>query len=507
MTSATTQATASPAPSRSRVAISPLWIVLAVDALLTLPFVFHGSAEMDTLRYALDLHRWLRDEQPLRSLFNSEMSFGYYVGLAVWQQVFQPALEGLPDLLNRISALFGIVCVGALYLWWRRWWTDRIASCLALLLVSTPAFWSLHLYGNTNIVGFALAAVALAVLPGRESGAQRTRWIAAWVFGTLALTIRTDILMLAPAALAFLIWGRDRPERNMTAAVGAACVLSYALLRLIALGLPTGGGSVFRHWSSNTNLGDLSWIARTATWNVASVFTQFPPLTLLASLMCFLAARNPGKYPMRWSTLLWIAPAVLFVFFGRVHLSRILLPLLPGALLPLAFWASRTIRRGLLLLAIVVVSHVSMLALPAIEDRIQGRSRDQRASHYVSHLGMFGDHFAIQEDTRELMTDAEDLVRSQGDGRKTVVVIGDDVLAYQFALFSVYPEATVATVFQSEGVALRVADVPGWEHRWYFLHPRWDRDPEVALTRGEVPPDALRHSTPWERRARTKRSP
>jgi hypothetical protein len=205
---------------------------------------------------------------------------------------------------------------------------------------------------------------------------------------------------------------------------------------------------------------------------------------------------------MRRASLLWIAPAVLFLLFGRVHLARILIPLFPGALLPLAFWASRARKRDVALAGIVVASHLSMLAAPELEARLRGPSPARRVSHYVSHLGMFRDHSAIQNDTAELIQDAKRILREEGDGRRTVVVIGADVLAYEFLLACAHPGVVTRTVFQSEGVQLRSAEIPEWEHRWFFLHPRWDRDPEEGLIRGDVPPDALRHLTPWERRTR-----
>jgi len=481
-----------------------LLILLGLDALLTWPFLFQGPAEMDTLRYALGLHRWVGGQEALSTLFNAEMSFGYYLGLNIWQRAFDSTLASLPDLLNRVSALSGILCVGAFFMWWRRWWDERVAFRLTLLLIATPAFWSLQLYGNTNVAGLALAALAVSLLPSAEVDRGRAvRWLAVWVLGTAALTVRTDVLMIAPAVLAYLVWGRDRPSAKSTVVAGAGCVLTFFLLRLFVLDSPSGGGAFLRHWDSNLSLSDPAWIGRTVSLNVVSLVTESPPLTLLVSGLCFLAIRGRDGRSVRWTTLLWLSPALLFLAFTRVHVARILIPLLPAALLPLAYWASLSRRRDLLLAIVVVLSHVSMMFLPGLEKRLGRASAGTgRVSHYLSHQGMFRDHLAIQNDTTELIEDGTALLREEGDGRRAVVVIGGDVLIYEYLLLVAHPGTMTESISQSYGVQLRTANVPGWDHPWYFLYPRWDRDPEEILGSAGVPAETLRHFTPWEKRAR-----
>ena len=477
-----------------------LLLVVLVDLALTTPFVFRDAVEGDTLRYALGLDRWLAGRSAFSALFNVEMSFGYYLGLAGYETLSPVPLRQLPGVLNQVSWFFGLVASGTLYLWWRRWWGDGVAVRLTLLFLLTPAFWSLHLYGNTNIVGLALAAGCLALLPakGDRSGIGWVRTLLAVALGLSALTVRTDLLMLAPAVVAFLLWGKDRLRACPMAATLLAAFAGYLLLRGAVLGLPVGGGSVAHHFRTNVSLGDPRWLLHTVFENLAAVASSGPPLVLLASAIAFLALRRPSGNSVRWTVLLWILPGIAFLAFGRVHVSRILLPLFPALLLPLAVWAAeRGGRRDLCLAGLALVAHLGMALVPGLENRTSDRDPStRRVSHYLFRDLMFRQHGVIGRNAAATLADADALLARGADDERAFVVIGGDVLFYEFALEADHPGTTVETIGRGYQLLLRRAEVPERSHPWYFLEPRWGRDPEPELLRFGVGPEVERHWIP-----------
>lgn len=556
----------SDSPGRSRAAkvgrrtgtIRPLFLLLLLDAALTLGFVFRGPVEGDTLRYALSLQRWVGGQVEFGSLFNVEMSFGWYAALGAVQRMAAFPLAALPDVLNWGALLGGVLATAGLFLWWRRWWDVGVAFRLVLLFVLTPAFWSLHLYGNTNILGLAFAAWAFALLPARTTRrdvstiraplSPASRFAAATLLGWAAVTTRTDVLMLAPAFLAFTLWGRERPTFRTAGTFGLLVVLGYLGLRGLVLGFGGDGGTVGHHWKSNLALDDPRWLARMAAQNVAALLSAGPPLVVLASLAAFIAVRRPA---LRRTVLLWLFPAVVFVFFGRMHLTRILLPVLPALLLPLAVWAahhrdeapptsespahaaqgrgtrlplmpqslrnpSRALRltprralpawlrpRDAVLVGVALVGHLAMMLLPAIQTHFSDRAPGtRRVGHYAFKDVMFRQHGAIKDLATETLTDARTLFDRTERTEAPVVVLGGDVLFYEYELAVRAPASVVQTTRNEYQLRLREARVPGRDAPYFFLEPRWGSDTEEDLARLGVGPDVLRHWIPVERRLR-----
>ncbi|MCA9728396.1 MAG: hypothetical protein KC729_11980 [Candidatus Eisenbacteria bacterium] len=495
-----------PHPRNRRLAI--LLALIALDALVTAFFVFRGPAETDTARYALDFYRWMRGEKELAGLFNAEMSFGFYAGLAAWQRLHPVSLAALPDLLNWISWGCGVLATGACYLWWERWWDGRVATRLTLLFIATPAYWSLHLYGNTNIIGLALAAAAVAATPGSDgpagsagSARQIGRTILAVSLGIATLCVRTDLILLAPALAAFVLWGRDRPSRRMAIFIFAASLAGYALLRWMAVGSGGAGGTLARHWGSNLSLSDPRWLLGSFLQNSVFLGSAGPPLIFLASVIAFFGVSRARVRP---ATLLWIAPAALFVFFSRVHLTRILLPQLPGVLLPLAVWATEGgRRRDLALAGIVLSAHLVMGAVPSLmETARRDDSHPPRVNHYFFRGIAVRDHLTIQHTTDELLADARGLVEEIEADSAGIAIVGEDVVCYELYLESRHPGSRVTRVGRRYQVDLQRMDIPGHGAPVYLLMPRWGEDPSIALREFGVPDGVRPRYTRFESRLR-----
>jgi hypothetical protein len=487
-----------------------VWLILLVDALITAPFVFRHGVEGDTLRYALDSTRWRAGELALPQLFNAELSFGYYGLVRLLAATFRLDLASLPFALNLLSLVAGIGGVACLYLWWRRWFGPPAAFRLAGLWLLSPAWWSAQLYGNANVVGLSLAAAAAAALPsGAFSGARARgetgrfvlRAAAAGALGTFALCVRMDVAMLATGILAWAFWGKEKPGVRTVLAWGLACAAAAFLARAVYVGVATGSGTVGFHWRNNFALGAWSWFYG----NVAALGFCGPPLVLGASLAALLAWRSRGSGTVRATAVLWALPAAIFILFARIHLSRILLPILPAFFLPLAAWAAEDRhRRDGILISLALGAQLVMLPVPDALARLGLRSpHGGRTNHYLFLGNMVSDHFRIARNARDLMQDAFRFAAEPADPPlPTPAVIGEDVIFYEYALKATVRDAKVRTL--KSGYLLRLQEVTNGPRMWLLLTRGRPGDPQALLSemgwngpvRVHRTPEDLRHFEP-----------
>ncbi len=462
--------------------LAPTLLVTLLDALLTGPFVFHEAAEAETLRYVLSIHRWRAGMLALHQLFNAEQSYGYYALARASAAVLGLDLSRLPALLNHLSWAAGVLASGLLHLLFRRWLGPRIALRLSLLLVFTPGFWALHVWGQPNICGLAVAAAALAMLPGADDTGRtsRTRLGLAAGLSFLAFTLRADILfLLAPAILARVLWGRDRIKLWAAVVTGGAGVAACDLLRLLALGVFAHGGTIGLNVRSNLDLGSLDWPLQ----NLMIISSTGPPLVFVASLAAFAGCRGEGGSRMRKTVLLWGLPVAAFLPFARVDLTRILVPVLPGLLLPLAVWAAQgRRRRDAALAGLVLAAHLSMLAVPHLLDRAGKRSlATSRSGHGLFVGNVFADHGRVR---RQAIESAEDAAAATAALVMTpsppLLVVGEDEVFFEYAFSGQWPRSTCPPIAETYGLVLhefRTADgaVPA------YLLERRTKEPVSAL--------------------------
>jgi hypothetical protein len=138
-----------------------------------------------------------------------------------------------------------------------------------------------------------------------------------------------------------------------------------------------------------------------------------------------------------------------------------------------------------------------MALVPGLVNRVSERDPStRRVSHYLFRDFVLRQHSVIWSNASETLADAEALLARGADDRRAFVVIGEDALFYEFVLEAAYPDTKVETIGRGYQLLLRKARVPGRTHPWYFLEPRWGRDPEPDLLRFGVGPEVERHWIP-----------
>lgn len=486
---------------------SPLFGLLLLDLVLTLPFIHHGPAEGDTLRYALDLEHWRGGTESLHQLFNANEVVGFYLLARPPAALFQCSLAEIPALLNGLSWIFGLLSTAALFCLADRWFDRKVATRWTLLVLCSPAWWALHLYGNPNVVGLAPALAALAVLPRRDDGDRPTRrppnavrTFGAGLLAAAALWIRVDLIMLAPAALALALFAPRRPA--LRACIGAALVAlagRWLAGPLAGLEAPLVA-NVGRHVTANLSPGNL----RVLLENLAFYATGFPPLVAVSSLFAaivLLRAPAPERRIVALS-LLWAAPLVLFAPFARMPLPRILIGLVPGVLLPLAVWGAGSERRpsqDRAVLSLILGSHLLAAVTPWILSRVvPGLVDGERRAGHAHFLGsMFAERRRVAALARETLTDAQEVAQL-----RSATVIGEDIVWYEYTLATEWPAVRVLrreTGYRSDWYQARTEDGARW---WNLVTVRPNSDPAHTLRDWNIETGDTLRLTPLERRIR-----
>ncbi len=449
----------------------------ALDALVTIPFVHRGPAEGDTIRYALDLERWRLGEKALGSLFNGDVCFGSYTLARAVAGVLSIDRSGLPAVWNGLACAAGIIATGSLSFVVARSFGRGSALLFGLLLLSAPGWWMLHLYGNPNMIGLAFAAAAWACLtpPGPR------RAVLAGLLGAAALCARTDVAILAPAIVAASRLG-PRPVAWRWLGLAALVALSgFALGCFVAGAPPPLVGNVGRHVDANLG-GKLRWTAQ----NLAFLATGLPPLVAVAAVAALFIVRGDDGRRARSLALVWLAPALIFLIFGRVPLTRILAPLWPAALLPLSvglasLWPLRPRRRWLVVGLLVVAAHLAAALTPRAIETVTGRSLEGRGVGHFYFLGWMGaERGRVARHFTALENDARRVLETSLPG-ETTAIVGDDGIAYLWTLAAALPR--FETQLLGVAYATRVEELrdPTTDRRWWLLSLRPGAEPMAVL--------------------------
>lgn len=475
-----TKSTPVDSPRRfARVAVA----LAALDAFVTIPFVHLGPAEGDTIRYALDLERWRLGEKALGALFNGDVCFGSYTLARAVAGAFSIDRAGLSTVFNGLSCAAGIAATGSLSLVIARRFGLGAALIFGLLLITAPGWWMLHLYGNPNIIGLAFAAAAWACLTpsGPRVDLTPLRAVLGGLLGAAALCARTDVAMLAPAIVAASRLG-PRPVAwrwlglaalTALAGFGVGCLVAGAPLPLV--------GNVGRHVDANLG-GKLRWTAQ----NLAFLATGLPPLVAIAAAAAFFAARGDDGRRSRRLALVWLVPALVFVIFGRVPLTRILAPLWPAALLPLAvglasLWPLRPRRRLFAVGLLIVAAHVTAALTPRAIEAVSGRSLEGRGVGHFYFLGSMGaERERVARHFTALERDARRALESTLPG-ETTAIVGGDGIAYLWTIAASLPRFETKLLGTAYATRLEELRDPVTDRRWWFLSLRPGAEPLAVL--------------------------
>jgi hypothetical protein len=236
------------------------------------------------------------------------------------------------------SALGGAAAIPAMFLLLRRLeGRDGLARWATLVLAASPLFWFTALRPLSDMLGFAAAMWALALMAGKP---PPRRLIAGALLAGFTIGIRSQVAVLTLPMLAFALVV-DRDPRARIGALGA--FTGGALLWAVPLIVASGGVSQYLAALGSQAGGDLGggvvilWTHHTARDAVHALLNTFiwPWDWWLGIAVCLLAAIGAAR-------IAWRAPVVLlsivFVFgpyaifhllFQETETTRYALPLLP----------------------------------------------------------------------------------------------------------------------------------------------------------------------------------
>ena len=252
------------------------------------------------------------------------------------------------------SALGGAAAIPAVFLLLRRLeGRDGLARWATLVLVASPLFWFTALRPLSDMLGFAAAMWALALMAGKP---PPRRLIAGALLAGFAIGIRSQVAVLTLPMLVLALVVDRQPRVRMTA-LGA--FTAGALLWAIPLVVASGGVTAYVVALGSQAGGDLGggvvilWTHHTARDAVHALLNTFiwPWDWWLGLAVCVLAGIGAAR-------IAWRAPLVLLsivVVFG------------PYALFHLLFQETETTRYALPLLP--VIAYAAMAAVEGLPAR------------------------------------------------------------------------------------------------------------------------------------------
>lgn len=133
--------------------------------------------------------------------------------------------------VNFVSAFFGAIAIGEVFLIARMLGTRRVFSCIgALALMLSPIFWSQSIIAEVYTISAAFfAAFLLCILLWRQG--RDSKWLAAGgLLGALCLGLHHTVILTLPIVLVYLILTKARRPDWIAAAGGVAAgvALSFA---------------------------------------------------------------------------------------------------------------------------------------------------------------------------------------------------------------------------------------------------------------------------------------
>jgi len=163
--------------------------------------------------------------QVLGNLVGHAHTTGYWVYTLLARLWAYLPLDSPAYRITLFSAAMGAVAMGGLYLAARLATDSRWAALVAAAVVGPSAtVWSQATIAEVYTAGAAFAAAILVLLFQWAARPRLGYLVAAGVLGGLSLGVHGSVLLLAPAALAFVLVGLPPGRRDLPAALAGAIV-------------------------------------------------------------------------------------------------------------------------------------------------------------------------------------------------------------------------------------------------------------------------------------------
>ena len=302
--------TATEAPGRPGVTREPLWLVLALAALLFVARVlaadFGAFVEGDDLSIAAGLAA-IRNGN-IGDLYRYGPQVGYYQLVVALSKLAGDDLTRIPAIMVWLSCIAGTVIPIAALNAFRHDLSTLERRLLFAVLAANPIVWMSSRYGNTAMVSVAIVLTAAVILSNRPS--RRGELLALALFGC-AIVVRADAV-LATGGIGMLLWrnhGSFRAAAVRVAATGAAVAAIFATLVAVDPRMASLVGNVAEHLANDFP---------SRFWDY--LLWAFSPLVLIFAV---LGARElaEGRRWIALSLAAWALPAAAF-YYGAITTPR-----------------------------------------------------------------------------------------------------------------------------------------------------------------------------------------
>lgn len=302
-----------------------LSILLALACACYLPFTYHGVfGERDSYRMLCGLLDSLNTGTPFANstLYARHHSWGYYAWLYLFSDAVQKDPYSAFALFNYTNTITAILMVIPLFFVTRRFWGLGAAIYASILLMVTPVWWQMSLYGHPqsiavffNFTGLAIICYRSRLKSGKLARAKTAAGdlliIAAF---SLSLMNRLDCVLMFPLILAVMVY-EGKSIKSSAYRIAAYILLPICLFFMVDASLPasdtsTGGtiGGTFHlvwRWHNPTRLVEHFRRANHI------FFSAYPGFLIFAFLLaCFYLIRT-----RKYAALFFILPVVLINYF------------------------------------------------------------------------------------------------------------------------------------------------------------------------------------------------
>lgn len=447
--------------------------LLVISCIAAFFFVFKGMTSRDSIRYLIGLQTVLeKGIVEVSSVFNGEMSFGYYLLLSFLDKLLGEFVS-LSSLMNNLNAAVSVVLQGSLFLFFNSLYDNKKLSfftCLAVLL--SPSIWMLSHCGHPGLISLTFFIGSLLVydkIIHRKTTRQRSGflWLYFIVLSTIAVSIRLDIVLAFGAYFGLLYFKRALSKSNFLKTFGALIIVLFLLLglRYLVLGYlinPSGGTFAF-HIASRL---EPEFILR----NIIKNYTVWTlSLNLFIVFLAGLGLFRLG-FISKLGVLLfsWIIPWNIFIVFRDMEIGRIIAPTIPiVSLVAVVYVISVFKKRQVLVLSfMLILTHVTAMALyhPLTKVYPFKKEVDGRVLAAFPIGSLFVDHHYRQR-AITFHEHIAKLVASEID-ENVMIIGGNGLLYYQLYLIQ-FRNVLSIKIATCNGVKLKIYTTT--ENEFYIL--------------------------------------
>lgn len=426
-------------------------LTATIATFLAIYFIFDGFILGDSIRYALGV-KAIEDNnyKLLPSVFNFEMSFGYYI-VIIWLKTILGFNGELSRLMNGLSAGASVLMTCFLFMFVQSLFNRKIAffTCIAVLL--SPSMWMLSHYGNPNILGMSFFIGSLFFFDkiiSCTSGSylKSAYWVLFILLVFTAVTVRVDMALGFGAYLGLIYFRRAKLKPNLIKLIGAialALLLTYGL-RYYFWGnfLDQFRGALNYHLASRLPAAQIfsSIIRNLALWVIGA--------NIVVSILALLGLRRFGlRSGIFVLCFLWVLPFLIYIPFQGMDTPRLVAPTIPAICLVAMAYLNHNFawvkKKTLFMLLVLVLAQVTPAAFyyPAekLYYRYAGIKGEPLPAYPMGFIPL--DHFRLQRSMRA----QDDIAKRIAGERNGNVLIIDFSAGVMYYIYQIMASRTVCS--------------------------------------------------------------